>query len=251
MKRFFFIVLLGLLCAGLNAQDRVDLLYLKTGEILRGKLESYQRGESVVFILSSGDTITNQGESIALVKGIRTGKKNKRGFHQRTTGFWHHYAVGANFENEGGSTLYPQGAVQATFGYQWDKMKKIGLGTGIEALGDFNVVPVYLSLRGEWFDGKVTPYHFINIGLGVASPRDYAFDDQYREVNGGFRFNPGLGIKIHQRKTYITLSAGYLLQNVSYQENIWGWSSWWDESSGSSETSRSFRRMTFRIGIGF
>lgn len=249
MKRLFFVVLVGLLSTGLHAQDRVDLLYLKTGEILRGKLESYQRGESIIFILNSGDTIRSQGETLDLIKGMRTGKKSRLGYLQKTSGFWHHYALGVNFDSEGGGTLYPQGAVQATWGYQWDKMRKVGLGTGLEALGDFNFVPIYVSIRGEWLEGKVTPYHFVNLGFAIASPRSYAFEDQFREVNGGFRFNPGLGVKIHQRKTFITLSAGYLLQNIKYQENFWG--GFWDDSAGISESTRSFRRVSFRFGIGF
>ncbi|MEQ9301851.1 MAG: hypothetical protein RIF33_24945 [Cyclobacteriaceae bacterium] len=226
------------------------MLYLKSGEILKGRLQSYEREKSITFVLISGDTVRGEGETLNLIKGLRMGRKNRPGYVQKTEGFWNAYEFGANFEGEGGATFFPQGAVQATWGYQWSKMKKLGLGLGIEAMEDFNVVPIYVNLRGDWFEGKVTPYHFVNIGYGLVSPRSYANDNErFGEVNGGFRFNPGLGIKIHRPKTFITLSAGYLLQNASYQQNWWGGR--WDDSAGISETSRSFRRMSFRFGIGF
>lgn len=232
------------------AQDRVDILYLKNGEILKGKLQSFERNESISFVLLSGDTIRSEGNTLDLIKGLRMGKKNRQGYHQKTEGFWNVYEFGANFENEGGATFFPQGAVNATWGYQWGRMKKLGLGTGIEAMEDFNVLPVVISVRGDWLEGKVTPYHFFNIGYGIASARAYAGDNgRYGDVNGGFRLNPGLGVKIHGPKTFITLSAGYLMQNVNYQQTLWG--GWWMDSSGIAETSRSFRRMSFRLGIGF
>ena len=250
MTKYFLITLLFLLASAVLAQDRVDLLYLKSGETLRGRVHSYQRGDFMVFILNTGDTVRSQAGTMDLIKGIRIGKRNKKGFQQRTAGLWHQYELGANFENEAGTTLYPQGAIQATVGYQWSKMKKVGLGIGIEAMEDFNMVPVYVSIGGDWFEeSKVTPYHFVNIGAAFASDRSYVFQDRFREINGGFRFNPGIGIKIHRRRTFYTISAGYLMQNIEYQENFRG--GWRIDSTGITQVSRSFRRMSLRFGIGF
>lgn len=248
MKQIIILLVLCIYSWSAYSQDRVDLLYLKSGETLRGKLESFVRDKSLVFILNSGDTVRSEGTSLDLVKGMRIGKKNKGSYQQKETGFWNLYELGANFESEGGSTFYPQGGIHGTWGYQWSKMLKVGLGTGIEAMEDFNVMPIFLSYQGDWRKGKVTPYHFFNLGYGMASARSYN-GDRYSEVKGGFRLNSGLGIKIHQRKTFITISAGYLLQNVEYQENFWG--GWWTDTAGINEVSRSFRRMSFRVGIGF
>jgi hypothetical protein len=251
MRLFLFVLAIACLSVfGAVGQGRVDLLYLKSGETLRGKLESYEREESIVFVLTSGDTIRNEGATLDLIKGIRTGRRNNKGYNQKTSGFWNLYELGVNFDNEGGSAFYAQGAIQGVWGYQWSKMLKTGLGIGIEAMEDFNVVPVFASIQGDWRQGKVTPFHFVNIGFAIASPRSYASDnDRFNEVKGGFRFNSGLGVKIHQRKTFITVSAGYLLQNVDYKENFWG--GWWSDGAGVSEVSRSFRRMSFKIGLGF
>lgn len=250
MTKYFVIVLSFLLTSTVLAQDRVDLLYLKSGETLRGTVHSYQRGESMIFILSTGDTVRSRDGTMDLIKGIRIGKRNRKGFQQRTAGFWHQYELGANFENESGTALYPQGAIQATVGYQWSKMKKVGLGIGLEAMEDFNMVPVYVSIGGDWFEGrKVTPYHFVNVGTAFASGRSYVFEDRFREINGGFRFNPGIGIKIHRRRAFYTISAGYLMQNIEYQESFWG--GWWIDRAGITQVSRSFRRMSLRFGIGF
>ncbi len=49
--------------------------------------------------------------------------------------------------------------------------------------------------------------------------------EDYISTNGGFFWNPSIGIKKSSGKKHISLKLGYLLQGYSSEHNNW-W--WWD-----------------------
>ena len=179
------------------------------------------------------------------IKSIRIGKGD---FNQKSIGFWNIYEAGMQFDNEEFSGLIVEGSLQGIWGYQWSRMKKFGVGVGYEGHYDFTVMPVFLSYQGEWFEKKMTPFHFVNVGYSFAWEAGADEFSEYEDVKGRFRFNPGVGLKFHQRNTFITIAVGYSVQNVSFRRRLW---SWRVEEPGFAEGDRLFNKLSLRFGIGF
>ena len=141
-----------------------------------------------------------------------------------------------------------------------EKFYNVGIGTGIFNLDRINFIPFYFK---NFYDFPVIgrslfkPYIENNIGYSLGE--DLGNQD-YISAEGGFFFNPSIGIKKSSGRKHMSLKIGYLLQRYSSTHNNiwWGWWSPVDISFPGQNIvddiiSRdgSFKRMTLSFSVFF
>ena len=88
-----------------------------------------------------------------------------------------------------------------------------------------------------------TPFYFVDAGYGSA------WDTMEQEipsldVEGGAMFHTGIGFKMYSDdRVNVMVALGYKFQKTVYRNEEWG--------GGLRVTDRSYKRLSFSLGIGF
>ncbi len=220
----------------------VDKTVLHNGSVIWGITE-LEAGQ-VKILLSAKDSVTVPDH---MVKSIKTGKFNPALYSQRIEGFYYEFAAGVligkshhSSENEGTFTTSFAG------GYKFNRLLGVGLGVGLNYYTDQRHVPLFLDIQGDWLEGRVTPFHQLNIGWSLAADRDDII--QVAETKGGGYLRPSLGVRWHFPNHSWQLKVSYVRQEATrHFEPI-------DFRNGSSlETveDRTMQRVAVAVGITF
>jgi hypothetical protein len=219
MKTFSSFILL-LFCAiffsgRLLAQKTEDVVYLRNGSIIHGKIVTDSLGTSVKILSHSGDTWAFRQEEIDSVSRIKPFEYkallfNKKGFE-----------VGTNAElmvrsgsNAIGNAIVPGLTLQ--MGYRFNNYLSAGALTGIEFY-DFMEIPVAAELSFRASNQALSPIIFIRSGYSFPAekrPDDYQYSyDSF----GGYNFGAGLGVeRIINENTSFVFTFGYHYQELNY-----------------------------------
>ena len=236
-----------------ETEKLVDVVYLKDGSKLIGKILKWEMERGMEFQLSTGATIlipksdiknvsqntapkVDQAEIRIEEPRVRTPKVysfREKGWYHTTSGF-------INFSFQGGA------GVHHAMGYRFNRLLGVGLGTGIETHDfDFkrNFIPVYAEARGFLLPKKITPYYALKIGYG------FALKDEINgtvAAKGGFHFSPEVGVRFGAGEVSYYLGLEYKLQNGSFTWNGFDW------SGNTTITDHiSYRRIELRTGLMF
>lgn len=162
---------------------------------------------------------------------------------------------GYNFIVENGLMIgrhSPDNAHEVTFslhtihGYSFSRGLNLGVGVGIDQHHILNAIPLYLSLRGDFSDKKVTSFYFINTGYSHVWLVGQSSSTDYEDVKGKMYFHPGLGLKIKYSDTALLISVGYKLQNSELKYTEFAWYGLYNFTE-----ERLFKRFTINIGLAF
>ncbi|MDQ3016162.1 MAG: hypothetical protein M3R25_05510 [Bacteroidota bacterium] len=236
-----------------DSSNLVDVVYLKDGSTLMGRIIQWDMDRGMDFQLSTGATIAISKADIKKVtqntspefEGIpvdsvttyvRTPKIynfRERGWYNTTSGFF-------NLSFSGGA------GVHHAMGYRFNRLLGVGVGTGVET-HDFDFVrrfiPVYVEARGFLLPKKISPYYALKIGWGFALKDDVSGTVA---AKGGFHFSPEVGVRFGAGEVSYYLGLEYKLQNGSFTWNGW------DFSGGTLVTDHiSYRRIELRTGLLF
>jgi hypothetical protein len=119
---------------------------------------------------------------------------------------------------------------------------QLGFGIGYDLYDEASVMPFFISLSGDILKTDFTPYYFIELGTSTAWEIDNYYQN-YTDAQGNTMFQLGVGYKLYNdNRMNIGFSLGYKVQDVLLSN---------DFGSGHLTTDRSYKRLNFKISIGF
>ena len=154
---------------------------------------------------------------------------------------------GSDWENtDKAITLNPQ----FINGYRFHRLLATGIGISYNNFARGHIMPVFLDIRGDLLQQKVTPHYYGNIGYSLPLyQRDDLFDwwgeplmNEFK-LYGGILTEGGFGIKVNTSSGMGWLfSGGYRIQQVKEAYN-------WGDSQ--IEEKYTYQRISLQLGIIF
>lgn len=180
----------------------------------------------------NGEIITSQGE-----KEKKPGKPEIKYFNNTMVGVLSGKSAedvepvaSLSAETVNGVTIYP--------------FLSTGIGVAYDQYYTTATLPFFISLRGDILSKPLTPFYFIDGGYGSAwdTRETNVWDDL--EVKGGLMFHTGIGFKMYSGdRVNVMIALGYKYQKSEYRITEW--------NGAERVTDRTFKRLSFRLGIGF
>lgn len=265
MKKFLslFLLLPVFLFSQKNMQD---VVYLKTGSVLRGKITE-QNTTTTKLELLGGSVFVFQANEIDSVKkecALKNQLKEiKQNYFRRDRGFRNftefgiiygvdlkkqtpdpnYYYYNTNPDDDFGISLH------TVNGYQVWSYLFVGAGMGIDRMISYKQTfsPFYLRVASEFLKKKVTPYVFCDVGYSVMWKKKN--DEYYSYQNkGGLYVACGGGVRIYTRsRASVILSAAYK-RNSS--ETKWWYTQGYDNGS-IYDIKRTYQRLVVNVGVTF
>jgi hypothetical protein len=215
VRHFILIFFAMVLCFvnSVSAQDdKVDVIYLKTGDTLKGRIKLIYPGEG--FLIKTGDHRSVKvyaGDTISITRELMPYYYKEKGYY---------------FHGEGNIGM--QIGTMIINGYKFSRLLSLGLGLGIlydpkASNNGFNgaYIPVFAEYSGDILKKKVTPYYLVDIGYNIPLHQSvYATQYGFSPVpgsevdHGGMTGGVGIGGRFNTSyRTNITLC---IIANVEY-----------------------------------
>ena len=119
-----------------------------------------------------------------------------------------------------------------------------GIGVAYDQYYTTATLPFFISVRGDLLSNSFTPFYFVDAGYGSAWDTRETNIWEDLEVKGGFMFHTGIGFKMYSgNRVNVMIALGYKYQKSEYRINEW--------NGALRVTDRTFKRLSFRLGIGF
>lgn len=256
-RLFSFAVLTLLLSFGwnsLNAQLYLsdDVLYLHSGDIIRGRILS-QDSESIRIELLGGTVLVYRLDEVERIQDepspfrrvkVRLGYEyRKTSFRER--GLYHIVSLDWSFNQNQWNETRLDPHLRYAAGYHFDRYVNLGLGTGLDSYEGGLIIPWYVDFRGDLWEKKVTPTYYANLGYGFVAAEGWPVDN----MTGGVMMGLGVGWKINTpRKAEWLITLGYKIQNTYQERSSWGW---WDPSQSRIAGTRQYRKVVFQTALAF
>jgi len=265
MKNLFLLALIFISPIAFSQSNIEDVVYLKSGSIIRGKIVE-QKNETVKVELLGGSLfVFKQNEIDSITRENILKKKLKeinRNYFRRDRGYRnqtefgiiygtdlkrdnndpYYYYYGSTNTDDFGLSLH------TVNGYQIWPYLYVGAGVGIDRMVSLKQTfsPFYVRLSSEFIKKKVTPYVFGDAGYSVMWKKKS--DDYYSYENkGGYYVSCGGGLRIYTRsRASVVLSLAY---KRNYSETKW-WYTQWNEGTY-YEIKRTYQRLVMNIGVTF
>lgn len=240
-KHLLLVMILIFITLQISAQKSKDVLYLKNGSIVYGKLveikdDQYkmQTSDGSIFIYKNEEVDkfsketpyfegrSKTGFSFAMEAGLLAGAQNTD------------YTAPFSFNFLGGVTL--------------DTRNVLSLGSGVEFLG-VPYTPLFFEYRRIIYDRKTTPFIFIRGGgviqLGGNDEEPTDMYNAYEPFNyhGGASFTFGSGISWAKADYETYLSFAYRYAHTSYQKK--------ENTRGNITYENNLNRLEIKFGFRF
>jgi len=220
MKKYLLTaILLTIAASQISAQKTKDVLYLKNGSIIYGRLSE---------IIDNNYKIISADGSVFVYSGQDVDK-----FIKESSSFEGRREEGIGFSMEAGLLIGAQhNEFEAPFSfniilnYTNNSKNILGLGSGVEFLGS-TFTPLFLEYKRLFFDRKTTPFIFFRGGTLIHIGGDNENDNNsyiYPQYNypynykGGASLGFGTGISWARDESETYLSFGYRYAQTSYME---------------------------------
>lgn len=211
MNKFFSILLFCMIPVTLTAQVQSDFIPVSEDSLMAGpgiagsgETEYADRGRPTGYLFRAGmDILSGSGES--------------------------------SNSNSNSARFY------MTHSHRFTPVFSMGVGIGYTVYTDpLSMIPFFIDLNYRFTDENATPFISLKAGYNFAIQPD---DDlQIDSYTGGLLFNPAAGVEFNtNRGMGIYISAGYNVDNSSYQYETWG--------NRTVNNYLSFRRLS--LGAGF
>ncbi len=241
--------------------EKEDVLYLKSGSIIRGKIKEQQAGEKVKIELLGGSVFVFNASEIDSIKQEDANKARLRRFakdyYRRNRGFRNMTEVGFIYgPGQSGYTQYYYSnataddfglSISTTNGYQIWPYLYVAAGVGIDRYITYKQTfsPFFVRLASEFLKKKVTPYVFCDAGYALMWKQK---NDEWTVYNGkgGLYIAAGGGVRIYTRsRASITLSAAY---KRTHSETGWHYVG---NETYKYNISRIYQRLVVNVGVSF
>ena len=223
--RPLIVFLLLLSSVALLAQSGTeDIVYLKNGSIIRGKIIE-QKDSDFLRIQIEGGTIFQF--SWQEIDKIETGvakinsEKDKKEIKYRTKGYFNDtelaLLMGERFSqwSPGISTAFSFSTVN---GYRFNRFLKTGGGIGLDIYNfeGLMLMPVFLRVSGDLLKLPVSPFYVLDAGYS------FLLSESEENSKGGIMLNPAFGIKINSASgNAFIIKGGYRFQKAQEEVIMW------------------------------
>ena len=242
-KQLLVLAILILAFVYAKAQIHQDVLYLKNGGILRGKvLENDDENTVKIEIFGGNVFVVNSDEIEKRTTEAAPSLKNTGIITHQPDGFYNMINFGLPIGQGQFGALAGGICLNYVKGYQIYLPLKIGVGTGIDYYGyEATTIPLFVRVTGDFSEKNSTPFYVADIGY-AANISATVGDEEHK---GGLRLFLGGGIKFNTRtKKMYELGLGYKLQFTSshYKQSFY---------PEPYEEYRTYSRIELRVGMGF
>lgn len=229
-----------------------DVVYLKNGSILKGKIIELDMekevkveimgGSILVYPASEIEKITQEERTTLPVNDFKAWKRPR---HTPTTGIYQVLTTSLmpGFDSDGFFIIGL--SLKYILGYQINQHVGVGVGYGGDLYVPDMVTPVFIDFRGYLKNKSFSPYYSLGIGYGFAQ------NTEWRTINskGGIYINPAVGMRMaSRRKAHFVMDVGVKLQKASFDRGQ-GW--WGDPEEIVSREEILFKRINWRLGLVF
>lgn len=255
------LILLCALCAGIAvpafAQNYEDVVHLKNGSIIKGTIVEQVPNESLKIQTREGnlfvykmDEVQKMAKEISTVS--RGGANRAKGQFNKPKGYMGLAELGFGFGvGDQAATRYSLTMVN---GYRFLPQFAVGLGVGVEQFAyeiirtgekkTETAIPVFLHLRSDFINGKVSPFVAFNAGYNIAMDGE---DSRFK----GMMLEPVLGVSFNiGEKNRMVIGASYKMNRVEYKRE-----SGYNNGSYYIDTSRMEKgtgsAINLKVGISF
>ena len=223
-----------------------DVVILKKGDPISGKLIKYELGKHVV-IQTEGDTQVfipiSSVKSIVEDSNLLYGKSKKVKELKVKEPFaidqWYFSWENKLYPNDRNSGL----GISLSYLYQWKHYLAAGVGVGYDNY-NFNrirsFVPVFVQARSYIKDAHKSPYLDVKLGYGFTSQKH----QQVISNEGGFYNQTSIGLRFGSGGFRTTAGIGLQFQN-NQLEAFHPW------NGGILRENRQYRRLVFNLGFIF
>ena len=246
LKRFFLVLISVGFSIVLSAQsDLEDVVYLKNGGLVRGKIIEYFPDKHVKIETIGGNVWVFQADEILKIEKEETyifKKKKPVVLHEK--GYFNHTNFGLLI---GSNSYYYYNPVRASIftvnGYRFANRFSLGLGFGPDYTGQASF-PLFADARYEFRQQKFTPIAIIQGGYTFFADGSSNSDWEHDYI-GGYMFNALFGIK----STFSNSSAIIVTLGYRRQEQF---STYFNPDLNADITRRDeINRFAIRIGFEF
>lgn len=238
-----FLFLLYLAPTTLLAQKKnwQDVVYLHNGSILRGYLTDDSTEEIIKLEITGKNLFVFSKAEVSRVTREYTRSDFK---YPYTKGYQNITELGISVGNasagEFGFARKIDISTNTFNGYLFNPHLALGFSTGVDTYDQLTYLPVGIGLRGDFTKTQVRPYYSFDTGYTLDWLNNPNLPGNYE---GGFFWNPAVGIKFNSRKYHaFLLTIGFKNQLASFTRT--------DGIRKISEE-RVFKRALFRMGFCF
>jgi len=246
MNRYLIIpgVILLLICFSYSAfaqRPTDDVLYLKNGWVLRGKIISAVADEVVKLRTNDGNIFTFPRPEVSEIRQ-EPALRNQH-IRYRNRGYVNFTELGVlasrNNVTDAGTTTSAF-TFHTVNGYKFNQFLYTGLGAGVDLYASQTFIPVFASIRGDFSrKGALIPYYYIDGGWGLNGTTNLPDQKQM----GGLHFATGIGMKVlFNGNAGFLLSVGYYLQETAIETT---------KDGTSTRVRNNYNRMAIRAGFSF
>ncbi|MEE4196084.1 MAG: hypothetical protein V2I54_00440 [Bacteroidales bacterium] len=205
-----------------------DVVYLKNGSILHGKITEIKANETITLISYCGDKwVINQSEIEEIKKEEIFENQyflhnNISSLEYQSHGFYSNVTVGFLFSGNI-DTPFPPLSIILLGGYDFENPWSLGGGVGLDLLNE-TYMPVVADLKFNFTSGKINHFIYLQGGymlsLEKPDPYDYDYYSYYHsdiDSDGGFLINPGIGLKLLiNEKNAFSFGLGYKYIHINH-----------------------------------
>jgi hypothetical protein len=215
MKTLLLTITLMLASIAAFGQDKMDVVYLKDGRVIKGSIIKPLDAEGVQIMTTESDVYTFSAEEVLRVSReaieYDNNLKNKiivhdgEGFTNITT---LSYGFGVGDIGEGRDAVDNDEnyfAIHTVNGYHFNRNLSVGVGLGLEWYGDYELVPLYADIRYSPSLTEWAPFFYGDLGYGLGFLEN--------DTDGGLMAGIGGGLQRSINTNWALIaSVGYRFQ---------------------------------------
>ncbi|PCJ89501.1 MAG: hypothetical protein COA57_01860 [Flavobacteriales bacterium] len=256
---------------GFAQQTERDVVYLKNGSIIKGKIIEMELDGNIkietmggsIFVYKMEEVKKIAKESVEMQPPQTNIAKEEppavepepyfpEPWEPMKNGFFIYIGNGFILSGEGAAPFdggNGGGSISFINGYQFKYNYSVGLGINMEIFSNLLMMPIFLDTRYTLLKKKTSP--IIYAQTGYTTPLT---DNAWNGIDskGGFTFEAGIGMKRHLKgSANLVFSAGYRHQEHNYTRTDCFWDQNWNCTEIDTEVVDIFNRATIRIGFMF
>lgn len=241
-------LLVSLLAFSQEAQYE-DVVYLKNGSVIRGMIIEQIPNQNITIQTADRNLFVFEVDQIEKItkEEIPADAQKKSGDISgectiKDKGFEATIDLLLGIQLDWGEPVL---GMHAIAGYRFFPQLFVGAGAGMEVYFEETYAPLFVQIRTDFIQAKVSPFFAANVG--------YAYgwvDGEDGSDWGGVFMEPCVGFRINVAEHFgLNISSGFKFQRAYYSE--WYYEPLYPENEHYQRVQETYRLFTFKIGFSF